>query len=93
MKKLITDINTMRMSLPEGIFIRHGSSRMDMMKALIVGPAGTPYEGGLFEFDLLCPANFPLSPPLMRLRTTGKRSVGFNPNLYPDGTGTHAYPP
>ena len=87
MKKLIMDINTMRMSLPEGIFIRHGSSRMDALKVLIAGPADTPYEGGLFEFDMLCPANFPLGPPQMRLKTTGSGSVRFNPNLYPDGTG------
>ncbi len=87
MKKLITDLNTMRLSLPEGIFVRHGTSRMDIMKVLIVGPAGTPYEGGLFEFDLFCPATFPQTPPMMRLKTTGCGRVRFNPNLYPDGTG------
>ncbi len=87
MKRLITDVNTMRTSLPEGIFVRHGSSRMDVMKVLIAGPRGTPYEGGLFEFDMFCPLDFPRKPPMMRLKTTGGGSVRFNPNLYNDGTG------
>jgi len=87
MKKLITDLNVMRLSLPQGIFVRHDSSRLDVMKVLIVGPASTPYEGGLFEFDLFCPMTFPQSPPLMRLKTTGGGRVRFNPNLYADGLG------
>ncbi|EME44503.1 hypothetical protein DOTSEDRAFT_131036 [Dothistroma septosporum NZE10] len=52
------------------------------MKAIIIGPQGTPYENGLFEFDLLCGNNFPAGPPQMQLRTTGGGAVRFNPNLY-----------
>ncbi|EFX02387.1 ubiquitin-conjugating enzyme [Grosmannia clavigera kw1407] len=88
MKRLINDVNILRSSLPEGIYVRHASSRLDVMKAMIVGPRGTPYENGLFEFDIFCPINFPHSPPHMRLKTTGQGQVRFNPNLYHDGTGT-----
>ncbi len=87
MKRLITEVTTLRSSLPEGIFVRHGESRMDIMKVLIAGPKDTPYEGGLFEFDLFCPLDFPQVPPCMRLKTTGNGRVRFNPNLYADGTG------
>jgi hypothetical protein len=87
MKKLITDVGTMQASLPAGIYVRYGSSRLDVMKVLIAGPQGTPYAYGLFEFDLFCPNTFPTQPPQMRLKTTGSGRVRFNPNLYNDGTG------
>lgn len=88
MKKLVSQIAMLRTSLPEGIWVRHGSSRLDVMKILMVGPKGTPYENGLFEFDLLCPADFPMKPPMMFFRTTGGGRVRFNPNLYEDGKGS-----
>ncbi|KAI1767988.1 hypothetical protein GGR53DRAFT_54214 [Hypoxylon sp. FL1150] len=86
MKRLITELSTLRTSLPEGIFIRHGSSRLDVMKVLIIGPKGTPYESGFFEFDLYCTPSYPNQPPVVRFRTTNQGKVRFNPNLYEDGT-------
>lgn len=88
MKKLVAQIANLRTSLPEGIWVRHGSSRLDVMKVLMVGPKGTPYEHGLFEFDLFCPAEFPNKPPSVVFRTTGGGTVRFNPNLYEDGKGS-----
>ncbi|KAI0896375.1 hypothetical protein F4806DRAFT_61417 [Annulohypoxylon nitens] len=85
MKRLITEISTLRTSLPEGIFICHGSSRLDIMKVLIIGPKNTPYEHGMFEFDLFCPLDYPNSPPSMKFRTTNGGKIRFNPNLYEDG--------
>ncbi|KAK2056151.1 ubiquitin-conjugating enzyme [Colletotrichum caudatum] len=80
-KRLVYDLSILQTSLPEGIFVRHHGSRLDAMKVLIVGPEGTPYENGLFEFDLFCPIDYPDAPPKMLFRTTrsGRR---FNPNLY-----------
>ena len=49
---------------------------------MIAGPEGTPYEGGLFEFDCFMPLDYPNVPPLVHLRTTGGGRVRFNPNLY-----------
>ncbi|KAI0003587.1 hypothetical protein F4779DRAFT_621781 [Xylariaceae sp. FL0662B] len=86
MKRLITELSTLQTSLPEGIFVRHGSSRLDVMKVLIIGPKGTPYEHGFFEFDLYCGLDYPNSPPKMRFRTTNGGRTRFNPNLYEDGT-------
>ncbi|KAI0123981.1 hypothetical protein BJ170DRAFT_686356 [Xylariales sp. AK1849] len=85
MKRLITEISTLQTSLPEGIFVRHGSSRLDVMKILIIGPKGTPYEYGFFEFDLFCPITYPQSAPHIKFKTTGGGRVRFNPNLYEDG--------
>ena len=46
------------------------------------GPEDTPYSGGLFTFDIMCPAEYPNAPPKVNLATTGGGSVRFNPNLY-----------
>ncbi|KAI0598953.1 ubiquitin-conjugating enzyme/RWD-like protein [Biscogniauxia sp. FL1348] len=85
MKRLVTELSTLRTSLPEGIYICHGSSRLDIMKVLIIGPKATPYEHGFFQFDLFCPADYPNSPPKMAFKNTNGGLVRFNPNLYEDG--------
>lgn len=85
MKSIMRGIALLKSSLPDGIFVRHGETRPDVMKILIIGPKDSPYENGLFEFDLLCGADYPRGPPLMKFRTTGGGIVHFNPNLYPDG--------
>ncbi|KAI9667230.1 MAG: hypothetical protein M1821_000043 [Bathelium mastoideum] len=85
MKALSLELARLTTGLPPGIFVRHCSSRLDIMKALIIGPKGTPYENGLFEFDLLCGKTFPNEPPKMQFKTTAGGKIRFNPNLYADG--------
>lgn len=41
----------------------------------------TPYEAGLFVFDLFFPGHYPNLPPAMKLETTGQGKARFNPNL------------
>ena len=38
--------------------------------------------GGIFEFDIVFPNNYPSVPPKVTFKTTGGGSVRFNPNLY-----------
>lgn len=52
------------------------------VRCIITGPQDTPYEGGLFVFDVFFPAGYPNVPPLMVLETTGDGRARFNPNLY-----------
>lgn len=87
MRKIIAELANLKTSLPPGIFVRCGESENSLLKCLIVGPKGTPYEGGLFEFDILFPLEYPHMPPKMWLKTTGRGRVQFNPNLYADGKG------
>ncbi|KAH6641146.1 hypothetical protein F5144DRAFT_545233 [Chaetomium tenue] len=88
MRKLLAQVLSLSTDLPDGIYVRHGESRMDVMKVLIVGPPDTPYEHGLFEFDLFCGPEFPKRPPEMFFRTTGGGTARFNPNLYVNGKRT-----
>jgi ubiquitin-conjugating enzyme E2 O len=66
------------------IYVRAFEDRMDILRAVMVGASGTPYQDGLFFFDLqLPPSSYPASPPLVNYRSFGLRA---NPNLYPSGT-------
>ena len=67
------------------IFVRAASDRLDKARAMLSGPEGTPYFGGLFLFDVLFPARYPDVPPLLSLDTTGGGRARLNPNLYADG--------
>ncbi|KAH9368110.1 hypothetical protein HPB48_013748 [Haemaphysalis longicornis] len=53
--------------------------------ALVIGPLDTPYEGGFFHFFIKCPTDYPIAPPRVRLMTTDRGRVRFNPNLYACG--------
>ena len=48
-KQLVAEASEMSTSLPPNIFIKVDDSRPDVMKCLIIGPDGTPYESGVFE--------------------------------------------
>lgn len=88
-KRLAQEAVTLATSLPlsysSSVFVRCDTDRLDLMKVLITGPADTPYANGCFELDVFFPADYPLSPMLINLETTGRHSVRFNPNLYNDG--------
>ncbi|XP_039594997.1 baculoviral IAP repeat-containing protein 6 isoform X2 [Polypterus senegalus] len=88
-RRLAQEAVTLSTSLPlsssSSVFVRCDDDRLDIMKVLITGPADTPYANGCFEFDVYFPQDYPNSPPLVNLETTGGHSVRFNPNLYNDG--------
>lgn len=67
------------------IFLRVDESRVDVIKALITGPAGTPYENGCYLFDVFLPASYNQTPPLVKYLTTNSGTYRFNPNLYAEG--------
>ncbi|RID62484.1 hypothetical protein BRARA_E01554 [Brassica rapa] len=69
-------------NLPETIFVRTCESRMDLMRAVIIGAEGTPYHDGLFFFDIHFPDNYPSVPPMVHYHSGGLR---INPNLYTSG--------
>ncbi|XP_072979261.1 probable ubiquitin-conjugating enzyme E2 26 isoform X1 [Typha angustifolia] len=68
--------------LPESIHVRAYEERIDLLRAVIEGPVGTPYHDGLFFFDIRFPSNYPDSPPLVHYHSGGLR---LNPNLYESG--------
>ena len=69
-------------SASSSIWVRIHETSMQLWRAMISGPEGTPYSGGLFTFDILAPSDYPNVAPNVNLQTTGGGSVRFNPNLY-----------
>ncbi|XBI08755.1 hypothetical protein VPH35_136441 [Triticum aestivum] len=69
--------------LPDTIYVCAFKDRMDLLRAVIVGASGTPYQDGLFFFDLQLPLSYPAAPPQVYYHSFGLR---LNPNLYASGT-------
>jgi ubiquitin-conjugating enzyme E2 O len=55
---------------------------MDLMRAVLLGPEGTPYHDGLFAFDFCFGSSYPAEPPKATYHSHGIR---VNPNLYETG--------
>ncbi|KAM8947498.1 (E3-independent) E2 ubiquitin-conjugating enzyme isoform 2-T2 [Pelodytes ibericus] len=70
-------------SLPDGIMVKTFEDRMDLLSAFIKGPTRTPYEDGVFLFDIQLPNIYPAVPPLFRYLS--QCSGRLNPNLYDNG--------
>jgi ubiquitin-conjugating enzyme E2 D/E len=49
-------------------------------EAFVIGPVGTPYEGGFFKFDINFPREYPAKAPLLVCRTQI-----YHFNFWPDG--------
>ncbi|CAG7875411.1 unnamed protein product [Brassica rapa] len=81
-KKIQADWKILEKDLPETIFVRACESRMDLMRAVIVGAEGTPYHDGLFFFDIHFPDTYPSVPPMVHYHSGG---LTINPNLYNSG--------
>ncbi|KAI4304532.1 hypothetical protein MLD38_040028 [Melastoma candidum] len=82
LKKVQQDWNILQNTLPDDIYVRVYEDRMDLVRAVIVGAYGTPYQDGLFFFDFHIPPDYPNVPPLAYYHSGGWR---INPNLYEEG--------
>ena len=51
----------------DSISVRVYEDRMDLLRAVVVGAAGTPYQNGLFFFDIHFPFQYPDRPPVSTL--------------------------
>ena len=84
MKRLSTEIPTLASELPihtdASIFLRVDENNPRAMRALITGPPDTPYDSGIFIFDIYIPPNYPNDVPMINFTNTGNKR--FNPNLY-----------
>ncbi|KAJ0967861.1 hypothetical protein J5N97_024778 [Dioscorea zingiberensis] len=81
-KKIQQEWNILEKNLPDAIYVRVFEDRMDLLRAVIVGACGTPYQDGLFFFDFQLLPDYPQVPPSAFYHSGGLR---INPNLYVDG--------
>ncbi|KAM0014241.1 putative ubiquitin-conjugating enzyme E2, ubiquitin-conjugating enzyme/RWD [Helianthus debilis subsp. tardiflorus] len=68
--------------MEQTIYVRGYESRMDLLRAAIIGAKGTPYQDGLFFFDVYFPPAYPVKPPLVRYHSGG---LAINPHLFECG--------
>ncbi|MCL7051467.1 hypothetical protein MKW94_005544 [Papaver nudicaule] len=59
----------LKKGLPDSIYVRVHEERTDLLDAVIMGGAGTPYCDGLFFFQIIFPSNYPNVPPKLHLQT------------------------
>ena len=85
-KRVIKDIKNFQTSnLNEsGIYCHFDEADFTQVKVLIIGPKDTPYQHGLYLFNLDFPPSYPFEPPKVKFVTYGK-NIRFNPNLYVSG--------
>jgi ubiquitin-protein ligase len=84
-KRIKRECDMMASNLPDGILVRTFESRLDLLRALIVGPPHTPYEAALFLFDLYLPPEYPADPPQVHFHSWTGGMGRLNPNLYEEG--------
>ena len=86
LKRVLQEHKTLLSSLPqEQIYVRTYESRLDLLRCLIIGPAGTPYEYAPFLVDLHLGDKFPDEPPTAHFHSWTSGLGRINPNLYEEG--------
>ncbi|KAI0041565.1 hypothetical protein FA95DRAFT_1548568 [Auriscalpium vulgare] len=84
-KELAVLTTNLPVAWDSSIFLRVDETRVDIIKALIIGPEGTPYQNGCFQFDIFLGHAYNQAPPSVKYMTTNGGKFRFNPNLYADG--------
>jgi len=80
-RRLLSEFKALSTDSPQGIVAGPvNEDDMFLWEALIEGPEGTPFEGGVFVAELKFPKDYPLLPPSM----TFVPPI-FHPNIYPSG--------
>jgi len=79
-RKLLKEINRLRIEPPEGIRIATNEDDMLDLTGIVEGPADTPYEGGYFRVKFSFTDEFPSAPPKCRMLTKI-----FHPNVSSSG--------
>ena len=87
MYKLQREFNILKKSIinqeESNIFFNINNKNISKMRFIISGPKNTPYEYGLYIFDMLIDKMYPKTPPLVNFINHGSKR--FNPNLYDNG--------
>ena len=67
--RLKKELERLRKDPPHGVTCWPMESRMDNLQAQLLGPQGTPYEGGVFSLEIKIPERYPFQPPQVQFTT------------------------
>jgi ubiquitin-conjugating enzyme E2 A len=79
-RRLLRDFKKICADPPAGISASPVEDDLFLWSALLMGPEGTPWEGGAFELALAFTDEYPERPPRVSFRTEV-----FHPNVFADG--------
>lgn len=86
LRRVTREHSILSTSLPvKEIYVRAYESRLDLLRCLIIGPTGTPYEYAPFVVDLQLGPGFPQVPPVAHFHSWTGGLGRINPNLYEEG--------
>eukprot|EP01080_Neovahlkampfia_damariscottae_P002281 gene2281-2454_t len=81
-QKIQQEWKLLKSNLPNEIFVIVSEKNMNLMRGIIIGQKNTPYNNGIFIFDIFLPSNYPVAYPKIYFWSYGSR---LNPNLYENG--------
>lgn len=85
LSRLQREYKILQSSLPKDILVRAFEDRTDLLRALIVGSPGTPYEDAPFCIDFQLKPSYPQEAPLAFFHSWTGGHGRLSPNLYEDG--------
>ncbi|XP_012255368.1 ubiquitin-conjugating enzyme E2 T-like [Athalia rosae] len=78
--RLKREVERMMANPPEGISCYPNNDKIDNLSVSILGPPGSPYEGGLFQLEVEIPESYPFEPPRLKFLTPV-----YHPNIDESG--------
>ncbi|KAG8451102.1 hypothetical protein GDO86_003390 [Hymenochirus boettgeri] len=67
--RLNRELQLLNKEPPPGVTCWQQEGSMDDLRAQVVGGLGTPYEGGIFNLEIIIPERYPFEPPKIRFLT------------------------
>ncbi|KAJ6134698.1 hypothetical protein N7523_001020 [Penicillium sp. IBT 18751x] len=83
--RLMRELNALERSDQLAMTVHYEEENVREISALLLGPPGTPYALGFYEFTFSVPSDYPASPPTVLIKTTNQGETRFGPNLYAMG--------
>ncbi len=81
MKRLRKELDDMEKDAVPNLSAGPVDGNLFEWEAVILGPIGTPYEGGVFNLNISIPSNYPFKPPTVIFKTKI-----YHPNINSSGS-------
>ena len=81
MNRIKAEYEELQQDPPENISAGPKDSNLYIWEATILGPSNSPYEGGIFNLEIIFPENYPFKPPKIKFMTPI-----YHPNINKHGS-------